>query len=110
MIDRRLGWLLAPAAALALGCGESADEGAEPGNAGSEVAEMADSAPAAPTELDVESVAARIEGGEDIFLLDVRTPEELRDDGVIAGYTHIPIDELEGRLAEVPRDKPIVAY
>lgn len=65
---------------------------------------------AAPTELDVENVATRLAGGEDIFLLDVRTPEELVQDGAIEGYTHIPIDELEGRLAEVPRDKPIVAY
>ena len=73
-------------------------------------AEPMASAAADPTELDVENVSARLAGGEDIFLLDVRTPEELVQDGVIAGYTHIPIDELEGRLAEVPRDKPIVAY
>jgi len=65
---------------------------------------------AAPTELDVGNVSTRLAGGEDIFLLDVRTPEELVQDGAIEGYTHIPIDELEGRLAEVPRDKPIVAY
>ena len=67
-------------------------------------------APAEPTELDAANVASRLAAGEDIFLLDVRTPEELVQDGVIEGYTHIPIDELEGRLAEVPNDKPIVAY
>lgn len=94
-------------AALALaacGGGESSDTAASP-----EGEAMATEV-AAPTELDVENVATRLAGGEDIFLLDVRTPEELVQDGAIEGYTHIPIDELEGRLAEVPRDKPIVAY
>ena len=86
------------------GCSEPSDEGA-----GAEP-EAAAPATAEPTELDVEDVAARLAGGEDIFLLDVRTSEELVQDGAIEGYTHIPIDELESRLAEVPKDKPIVAY
>ena len=72
--------------------------------------ESAAASPDEPRELDVADVASRLEAGEDIFLLDVRTPEELVQDGVIDGYTHIPIGELEGRLAEVPQDKPIVAY
>lgn len=87
-----------------LGCSEPSDEGA------SAEPEAAAPAPADPTELDVEGVATRMAGGEEIFLLDVRTSEELVEDGAIEGYTHIPIDELESRLAEVPKDKPIVAY
>ncbi len=94
-------------AALALAaCGG----GEGPETAASSEGEAMAAEVAAPTELDVENVATRLAGGEDIFLLDVRTPEELVQDGAIEGYTHIPIDELEGRLAEVPRDKPIVAY
>jgi len=94
-------------AALALAaCGG----GESPDTATSSESEAVATEVAAPTELDVENVATRLAGGEDIFLLDVRTPEELVQDGAIEGYTHIPIDELEGRLAEVPRDKPIVAY
>ena len=94
-------------AALALGlagCGRDAETvtRAEP--------EPAAATPDDPKQLDVAEVAGRLEAGEDIFLLDVRTPEELEQDGAIKGYTHIPIDELEGRLAEVPEDKPIVAY
>ena len=53
----------------------------------------------------------RLAGGEDIFLLDVRTSEELVQDGAIEGYTHIPIDELEGAFGGgTSNDKPIVAY
>lgn len=44
----------------------------------------------------------------DAFLLDVR-----RDDEWIAGHapdaTHIPLDQLPERLAELPRDRPIWA-
>lgn len=47
--------------------------------------------------------------GPDRFLLDVRTPEEFHQ-GHIFGAKNIPIDELRGRLDELPRDKPITAY
>ena len=98
-----MGFSLAVACGL-LGCSEPPEDGA------SAEPEAVASAPEDPTELDVEGVAARLDAGEDIFLLDVRTSEELVQDGAIEGYTHIPIDELGSRLAEVPKDKPIVAY
>jgi len=44
----------------------------------------------------------------DIFLLDVRNPDELPEQGAIEGYTLIPIDELADRLDELPRDKTIL--
>lgn len=44
----------------------------------------------------------------DIFLLDVRNPDELPEQGAIEGYTLIPIDELADRLDELPRDKKIL--
>lgn len=44
----------------------------------------------------------------DIFLLDVRNPEELPEQGAVEGYTLIPIDQLAGRLDEVPKDKKIL--
>lgn len=91
--------------AMFAGCGVASDT---EGTASEEAPEA--SQPAEPAPLDVESVSARLEAGEDITLLDVRTTEELERDGAIEGYLHIPIDELEGRLAEVPREKPIVAY
>ena len=47
--------------------------------------------------------------GKDYFLLDVRTPEEYSE-GHIEGATLIPVAELEGRLGELPEDKPIIVY
>jgi len=43
------------------------------------------------------------------FLLDVRSEGEFRR-GYIEGATNIPIDELRDRLAEVPKDRTILAY
>jgi rhodanese-related sulfurtransferase len=42
-------------------------------------------------------------------VLDVRTPAEFAR-GHLAGALHIPVDELRERLAEVPRDRPIVIH
>jgi len=43
------------------------------------------------------------------FILDVRTPGEFHR-GHIFGAKNIPIEELRGRLDELPRDRPIGAY
>lgn len=43
------------------------------------------------------------------LILDVRTDQERRT-GRIAGSLHIPLHELRGRLAELPKDRPIVVH
>lgn len=43
------------------------------------------------------------------FLLDVRTGEEFAE-GRVPGAKNIPVRELEARLAEVPKDRPVVVY
>ena len=52
---------------------------------------------------------ARRQAGEDLFLLDVRTPAEFRAEA-IPGSTLIPLGELRTRGSEVPRDRPVVVY
>ena len=44
------------------------------------------------------------------FLLDVRELNELRFEGFIDGATHIPMNELPARVAELPADVPIIVY
>jgi len=43
-----------------------------------------------------------------VLLLDVRPPEEIEERGTVEGYINIHIDELEARLDELPRDRPIL--
>lgn len=47
--------------------------------------------------------------GDGAFLVDVRTPEEYAQ-GHIPGAVNVPVDELRGRLAELPRDRPLTVY
>jgi sulfur dioxygenase len=47
--------------------------------------------------------------GDAVLILDVRDPEELRGElGMIPGARAIPLSELDRRIDEVSRDKPIV--
>jgi sulfur dioxygenase len=46
----------------------------------------------------------------EVQVLDVREPQEWNGElGRIPGARHLPLGELRGRLAELPRDRPIVA-
>ncbi|EGU48587.1 hypothetical protein VII00023_00285 [Vibrio ichthyoenteri ATCC 700023] len=44
------------------------------------------------------------------ILLDVRNPGERANDNHIAGDINIPVDQLRGRMNELPKDKEIVIY
>ncbi len=50
----------------------------------------------------------RLEAGEKLYLLDVRSSEEYTYDGRIAGSHLLPLPMLALRLDELPRDTPIV--
>ncbi len=49
------------------------------------------------------------ETAEEVFLLDVRTPDEFAL-GTIRNAKNIPLDELRNRLDELPKDKKIVIF
>ncbi len=51
----------------------------------------------------------RLDAGEEIFLLDVRTPQEVAE-AALPGAVNIPLGELRRRVDEVPRDKPVVTF
>ena len=55
-----------------------------------------------------DELIARLRKG-DVVLVDVRPSEEF-DAGHIEGAHSIPIDDLEGRLAELPADREVIAY
>jgi rhodanese-related sulfurtransferase len=55
-----------------------------------------------------DELIARLHKG-DVVLVDVRPAEEFAA-GHIEGARSIPIEELEGRLAELPADREVVAY
>jgi phage shock protein E len=58
---------------------------------------------------DTSSASARDLVARGALLVDVRSREEVRDRPV-AGAVNVPIDELSGRLSELPRDRPVVVF
>lgn len=59
-----------------------------------------------PDEINAQTVAA-IQERDDVFLIDVREPEEY-DAGHIPGITLIPMNEVAARLGEIPTDKKVI--
>jgi rhodanese-related sulfurtransferase len=77
-----------------------------------EVERLADAYLGARDELEPvtrQELARRLADGDDLIVLDVRPAEEHRA-GHLPGAVSIPIEELWRRLAELPRDREIVAY
>lgn len=66
----------------------------------------------APSMVAPSEINARLaDAGTEYILLDVRTQGEWENDGHIEGATLIPIEELSGRLGELPdQDAEIVVY
>ncbi len=52
-------------------------------------------------------VKQKIEAGA--VIVDVRTPEEFRD-RAYPGALNIPVSSLVARMAEIPKDKPVIVY
>ena len=70
------------------------------------------SAPAAgaqetrPDRITLEELRALVADGKPFLALDVRG----HADSKIKGAKHVPLDALESRLAELPRDREIITY
>ncbi len=57
------------------------------------------------------ALAKEIQDGKKSFLLDVREPKELTDNGYLDGAVNIPIRTLTQNLSKLPaKDQPIVVY
>jgi rhodanese-related sulfurtransferase len=63
---------------------------------------------ATPKTLTEQELADLLAKPDKIFFLDVRTKEEIAKLGSVKGYKHIPVNEVEARLSEIPKDKLIV--
>ena len=97
-------FFLAGAALAALALGWGCGGGGEPAAEAPAPAEEA--APEPAPRVEAADIDAALASGA--LLLDVRTDEELAEHGTIDGFVHIPIDELEARIGELPAGVPIL--
>jgi phage shock protein E len=61
------------------------------------------------TGISAQDSAKRIAKEPGLVLVDVRTPEEYKQ-GHLKDAKLIPVQELEARMAEIPKDKPVLLY
>jgi rhodanese-related sulfurtransferase len=64
---------------------------------------------AAAQDISSREAKALLEKNRNIFLLDVRTPQE-NSQSRLPGTVLIPISEFERRIKEVPRNRTIIVY
>jgi rhodanese-related sulfurtransferase len=60
-----------------------------------------------PREMPPDALQQMLDRGERVLVIDVRTDEEVKT-GSIPGAIHIPMDQLEARMKDVPRDVQLV--
>ena len=60
-------------------------------------------------EITPEQLKKRIDAGENLFVLDVRNPNEFQICR-IPGTVLVPLPELPARLAEVPKDREVIVH
>jgi rhodanese-related sulfurtransferase len=60
-------------------------------------------------EIDSESLQQRIAGGEDVLLVDIRTPAEIAQ-GAIPDSMQLPMHLIPLRINELPKNRDVVLY
>jgi rhodanese-related sulfurtransferase len=64
-------------------------------------------ASSAVAQISIADLQQKLAAKEPLQLVDVRSADEYRQDGHIAGARLIPLPALAQRLAEIPRDTPV---
>jgi len=52
----------------------------------------------------------KLDTSQNLVLVDVRDPGEIKEGGAIPGAIHIPMAQIEKRMGELPRNAEIVFY
>jgi predicted sulfurtransferase len=59
--------------------------------------------------VDIDALKAKIDGGATMLLIDVREDYEV-ESGSMPGSIHIPLGELQERMADIPKDVRLVSF
>lgn len=58
-------------------------------------------------ETKADELKAKLDRGETVLVIDVRSDEEVKS-GSIPGAVHIPMEQLAGRMKDIPKDVQLV--
>jgi len=63
------------------------------------------------TRVTADEIHARMNRGEDIFFIDTRNPTAWSESDLkLPGAIHVPADQVNQHLSEIPRDCTVVTY
>lgn len=60
-------------------------------------------------EIDSKTLQSRLAAGDDVHLIDIRTPAEVAQ-GVIPNASYLPMHLIPVRMSELPKDKEVILY
>jgi rhodanese-related sulfurtransferase len=61
--------------------------------------------------ISVDDLRKRMEAREDFTLVDTRNPQAwVESDVMLTEAIRVPMDHLEEKISEIPKDKPVVTY
>ena len=80
-----------------------------PTESGSGAARIAYEKKLAPGAVEPKEFVA-LQKADDAVIIDVRTDKEVAESGKIDGARHIPLEQLEDKVSELPRDRQILVY
>jgi rhodanese-related sulfurtransferase len=63
-----------------------------------------------PERIAIPDLEEKLKGRKKPMIVDVRKPSEIAETGVIPGAVHVPVDDVEARIKEFPKDTEIVFY
>jgi len=63
-----------------------------------------------PERIPIADLKKKIESSKKPIVIDVREPKEVAESGMIPGALHIPMGQIEKRMAEFPKNSEIVFY
>ena len=59
----------------------------------------------------IDELKRRIDSGEKFTIIDVRNPHAWAESNVMMpGAIHLPIEEIDKHISQIPKNRPIVAY
>jgi rhodanese-related sulfurtransferase len=64
----------------------------------------------APERIAIPDLQTKVESGNPLMIVDVRTLKEIQDTGAVEHAVHVPADQIDQRIAAFPKSGDIALY
>jgi rhodanese-related sulfurtransferase len=64
----------------------------------------------APERIAIPDLQTKIETSKQLMIVDVRTPKEIQESGAVPDAVHIPVDQIDEKIADFPKGAEVAFY